>query len=187
MAKFRNPVSWETAWVLILGIGIGVLIGVLFASGIGFSKEDGARFVGALFGSLIAVAGAVSLHFLKEAGQIKNRRARLISLLEQLKKFNNSVRKDVEAGDPKEVRSQLRVTNRFMLLCKRYCSSHMSEDFNVSMVSAGFDNITDDYYLNLLEDDDNLEEISKKILELIDKKTEHIDFLINLAKDGLKP
>lgn len=53
-------------WSIALGIGIGVGLGAIIAKGIGFTSADVARFIGALIGSLIAVAGAVALYFLKE-------------------------------------------------------------------------------------------------------------------------
>ncbi len=47
-----------------LGLAAGVVIGVISASGFNFSAGDAARFVVALLGAIIAVAGAVILHYL---------------------------------------------------------------------------------------------------------------------------
>ena len=68
--------------LLYLGMGVGLLFGFIVASGFRLDGTDVARFAGGLTGSLIAVAGAISLYFLKEVRDERRRRERMRSLLE---------------------------------------------------------------------------------------------------------
>ncbi|MEG9268514.1 hypothetical protein [Qipengyuania sp. Mu-71] len=55
----KNPLTY-------LGFGLGMAAGIVAAGPVSFGPEDGARFLGAMVGSLITVSGAIALFFLKE-------------------------------------------------------------------------------------------------------------------------
>ena len=71
----------SNAWALSFGLGLGTLIGVTLASGLSFDGPDVGRFVGAMLGSIVTVAGAVSLFFLKESREHRARRQTFAGML----------------------------------------------------------------------------------------------------------
>ena len=71
----------QFVWVLALGLGLGSICGAVISSGISLDAANVSRFAGALVGSLIAVCGAVSLHYLKEYEDEKNIREDYVDLM----------------------------------------------------------------------------------------------------------
>ena len=176
LQSVSNPVFW-------FGLGIGGAVGVVMAAKFDLSPADAARFVGAMVGALVAVAGAISLHFLKERQATERRRDNLIQLLENLGKFNELVTKAADADDGLKLSASLRVTNRFLMRCKRFCEAHEFEDHNISMVGGYLENINDEYYLRLIDDDDEYDEV-KFIIEAAEARTENYRDAVQFAKTG---
>ena len=118
------------AWMITFGLGLGVIVGVILASGIGFSKADAARFVGAMFGSLIAVAGAIFLVFLKEARDIEARRKRMDKHIRRLITASTSMLWEMAKGSKASASTSLVVAEIDRTL--RFAENHEFDDEVIS-------------------------------------------------------
>jgi len=161
--SMTNPVFW-------LGLGIGAVAGAIAAAGFSLSPSDAARMTGAMIGSLVAVAGAVSLHFLKERNDLQKRRKHLIASLEQLKKFNAGIITRHNEGDGEAVTAALRVSQRTLDRCMRYCSAFETEDERIAMVTGYLENIASGRYRSFIDEDQKYEnfESSAKFVSRLD-------------------
>lgn len=125
--------SWRSALLdprLWLGTGFGLAAGVIIASGLGFDKSDAARFLGALIGALIAVTGAISLHYMKEREERESKRDHLRHLIDMTRFFVMSAIKDFDEDDDlvttiAAICSQARRT-------RRYAEAHEADDIQIS-------------------------------------------------------
>ena len=113
----------SNAWGLALGLGIGLLIGVMISSGIGFDRADGARFVGALLGSIIAVSGAVSLFFLQEYRERQSKLDQVEQLIAKTMRYGALTAKDKDA-DETEFEASLATYNHEWERLVRFCEKH---------------------------------------------------------------
>ena len=153
---FRQNGPW-----LLIALAIGILVGVVLAAGIGFSKSDAARFFGALIGAFIAVSGAVALHYLKEHEEDRKRvdqmRRLIISSLiyaEEAKKNRPNVEDFVASIDAfiDQVERTLRFATHYKFSCPRISDArHFLFDINTDMIKFDDERDTQDIPLDELE------------------------------------
>ncbi len=122
-----------------LGLGIGVSVGFVLASGLAFSREDGARFMGALLGSVIAVGGAISLYYLKENESVERNRSHIIKLLETGYKQSTNGLQYVDLGDRLQVNDTISMLALHIRRVKKFMERFEFEDHRVSECAVAFD------------------------------------------------
>ena len=88
--------SWAAPTVP-LALGLGILLGVIIASGLHFDGDDSARFLGGILGSLIAVSGAVALYYFKERHDTGKIRERVRFSLKKLEELCEVARGEIKA------------------------------------------------------------------------------------------
>ncbi len=151
--------------VMLLALGIGIGLGVSLTVGLEFSKADGARFLGGLIGALIAVSGAVTLHFLKESGETRERRKHLRMLMRNCKEFGESVIKDFE-NNGSDLDCSLEAFTDQMKYTKEYAESRRFEDFAISKAYSFFDNINFEHF-DLNENDFERDEVREYVVKAV--------------------
>lgn len=119
-----NPILW-------LGLGVGLAVGVVLSAGFGMDRGEAARFVGGVLGALIAVAGAVSLHFLKERRDSDKRLEQAKLMLNQVGAYNRGIIFEIEKGDFDQATAGLEVTNRYLHRWVRFCAAHEADDIRI--------------------------------------------------------
>ena len=170
--------------MLLLGIGLGVSAGVVLSSGLSFDKSDSARFVGSLMGALIAVSGAVALHYLKEAETRTDRRRHLRALLATARGFGPLAQKDLkEKGQEKDTVTAATEAFRgqFMRAC-RYAERFEHEDYAISECHSIL--IINNMNQLIVEDQELIDgDVIRIFRDILDDSIELIDSAIE-ALDG---
>jgi len=174
-----NPLLW-------LGLGLGATVGVLAVSGLRLSAEDGTRFVGALMGSLIAVGGAISLHFLKEKEDKTSRRRHLRHLIGQGRMYLIGITKEIDNKNFPMVTAGLRVTSLYIDRCRRYCQAHESNDLTIASIGNLFDHLDPDSVKEFMNLDSkySLEELDL-IRDAVRTYMEYYDEALNQSQRSL--
>ena len=126
-----EPVSY---WGIALGFGLGLAVGMITASGIEFDKAESAKFIGSLFGSIIAVSGAVSLYYLKEHQEKKSRRRHLKLLVDRGINFAKFTKEKMENLDRFE--SAFHTFIQQFERAYRFAEKFQYDDFIISEVFA---------------------------------------------------
>ncbi len=117
-------------WIFVLALGLGVAIGVIISTGLGFEKSDSARFIGSLLGSLIAVSGAVALYYLKESEEKSNKRRHLAALLKVARDFVPLAIKDIkERNHPQDAAETYKAQ---FDRCVAYAEKYQFDDYAIS-------------------------------------------------------
>ena len=179
----KLSISAQTAWALFIGLGLGLLFGVMIASGFGFDKSEMSRFVGSFLGSLIAISGAVSLYFLQESYKLERKRTIFRDALERLLSLNNGIVESLEKGDGKAVTAHLEMCEFQFARCQRTAKSFELDDERASMIGTYLDTFAPEYYKNAICEDDEYAnaEILKKMFK---SRNEAIASTIKCTRTG---
>ena len=124
MSRLLKFVFSRYTWVFIFGLALGIAIAMAFVGGLAFDRSDSARFFGSFLGSLITIAGAVSLYYLKEIEQKKERIDDLIDILEGVKVFCSNCITDLEGDDLNERQAGAEATDRLWKRAMRFAEEH---------------------------------------------------------------
>ncbi len=123
-----------------LGLAAGVVIGVISASGFNFSAGDAARFVGALLGALIPVAGAVILHYLKERELRDERRKMLLDMCVTARAFGLKAVSQIDEDEAKsEILAGAKVFEKQFQRCRRFAEKFEFEDSSINEALSWLD------------------------------------------------
>ena len=135
MSRFIQILFSRYTWVFVFGLALGIAAAMAIVGGLAFDRSDSARFFGSFLGSLITIAGAISLYYLKEIEQKKEKIDDLIDLLEGVKVFCTNCLNDLEDDDLSERRKGVAATDRLWRRAMRYAEEH---EFSAHAIGHAF-------------------------------------------------